>query len=103
MNDSHSNSNSELTQEVRNGFIDLRSLHSRIAEERNEIHQKNHVLLCLLTALAFAIVFCLLSLNVRLFRILDANRGLEPNSRPSAVSLRQVDEDRQHVLPNRAP
>jgi hypothetical protein len=103
MNDSHSDSNSELTQEVRNGFIDLRSLHSRIAEERNQLNQKNHVLLCLLTALAFAIVFCLLSLNVRLFKILEANPSLEPNSRPSAVSLRQVDEYRQQIVPNRAP
>jgi hypothetical protein len=103
MNDSHSDSNSELTQEVRNGFIDLRSLHSRIAEERNELNQKNHVLLCLLTALAFAIVFCLLSLNVRLFKILEANPGLEPNSRTSAVSVRQVDEYPRQVVPNRAP
>jgi hypothetical protein len=103
MNDSHSDFNSVLTQEVRNGFIDLRSLHSRIAEERNELNQKNHVLLFLLTALAFAIVFCLLSLNVRLFKILEANPTLEPNSRPSAVSLRQVDEYPRQVVPNRAP
>ena len=85
MNNYNSKFESDLVQEVRNGFIDLRSLHGRLDDRHVELHEENQKLVCMLLTLTLMIAASLVAVDVQLLKLVHANPIIEHGNRPVEI------------------